>query len=872
MKRLIAMLLLLALLLISCDDQSTESSTADLSEEATSEAISEEISELEEFVFSEKVEKINELMTEDVDRTLNAKNRFDGKSYTVSKPANDKYPDPNLEKLTNNQFMDVIYGHYNYVGWNGSDAVTITIDAGEDKHKIADVVVRTARIKAYDIGTPKYVMLYASNDNQNFVEIGKIFAPTDLPDSGQYSFYFSLAKATTARYFRVLLGPNDSHSIAVDEILGLEYSEEHVYENILGKKEDIYYSIEDFYDYNLNLGESNVKVSESDADYNELRNLATIEGVDFQIEHFDPFFKGHTNTKKDRIGILTDGKLHGTNLDYDYFIFYRGAGRHVVADLGQIMSVKGCTLSFFDRYDWGITTPVVYYISVSENGTDWVTVAAEHNPDYGKTKRMNDTRNIEFKDEFRARYVRLTFPTQPDDKVSCQVYMGEWEIIGRKNPANAKTATYDVTIPYGRYPDVNEIGADNILWAGIANEVGEHVDGDYHNFKEETAYAYLCLTGEDGKAEKVLFDSVAFTTRGPISFYPERNEGYTWFLDELFYEGLNLDALEAAKGRINEELGTNDKLTVWIGVNCPEPGEIFNGKKIETADDYIACQKWMTDEAIKRFKAKKYKNLELIGFYWVHETLRPNIYTAAEGYYDTEAMIAFNKYVHSLGYKTLWAPYYAYVQGIWNAVYYGVDVTCLQPNYMWLPAPYTRLNTVAELAKIYGIGIEVECEALRPGEEMLDMYREYLSAGYRHGYMNAVNTFYQGAIPGLYVVYRDSEEYYSKTMHDEGIAFILGELDHDPLVKEPVDISKFEDEYTITVKNGRTSTINLGSFEGIKNRFTLSPKYGGVRLNNNGDLSFSAMSGYKGEDYLEITVFDGVSERRTIKIKIDITA
>ena len=169
MKRLIALLLLLALLLISCDDQSTESSTADLSEEATSEAISEEISELEEFVFSEKVEKINELMTEDVDRTLNAKNRFDGKSYTVSKPANDKYPDPNLEKLTNNQFMDVIYGHYNYVGWNGSDAVTITIDAGEDKHKIADVVVRTARIKAYDIGTPKYVMLYASNDNQNFV-------------------------------------------------------------------------------------------------------------------------------------------------------------------------------------------------------------------------------------------------------------------------------------------------------------------------------------------------------------------------------------------------------------------------------------------------------------------------------------------------------------------------------------------------------------------------------------------------------------------------------------------------------------------------------------------------------------------------------
>jgi hypothetical protein len=113
----------------------------------------------------------------------------------------------------------------------------------------------------------------------------------------------------------------------------------------------------------------------------------------------------------------------------------------VVADLGKVMSVKGCTLSFFDRYTWGTSTPLVYCISLSENGTDWVTVYAEENRDFNKVEKVKDTRNCDFGNEYKARYVRLTFQTAPLYDGPTMVFLGEFEIIGRKNPENAITAT-----------------------------------------------------------------------------------------------------------------------------------------------------------------------------------------------------------------------------------------------------------------------------------------------------------------------------------------------------------------------------------------------------------------------------------------------
>lgn len=872
MKRLIAAILscLLLLSFVACDG-SEDTSIDESNGDAASTQESTEISEVsEEFVLNENVPLIKEYMVNEIDRSLKVKNLFYGRRYTPSRPAGTKYPENN-HKLTNGEMMDIIFDSKIHVGWEGGGALTLDFDLGDNDHDLADLSVRCFRIFDYGVGLPRYVSVSVSNDNEKFTKIGQIFTPLYLNDTAMYDYYFSFPKSVTARYIRITFGPGEKTHLVLDEIMAFEYCEDGMISNTLGREIEHSLVIEDFYDYKLNLGDSNVQVSESDADYNKVQNLAQLEGVEFDIQHWDPLTKGHTNSSLEKLRVLTDGKLHSTGnnpSDSDYFIFYRGTGRHVVADLGHVMSVSSCTIAFEDKYSWGMATPPVYYISVSENGIDWVTVFAEHNPDYGKAARGHDTRVCEFKDDFRARYVRLTFPTVPDTDISCQVYVGEWEINGKKNPEGAKTAELDLDIVYGRYPEPEEVGVSDILWTGIANTVGEHCT-TYHVLTEQTAYEYMCTTDENGKAEEILFDSFCLTTREPMNWLPNRVETYSWWLSEVFYEGLNLDAIDAARKRVNEELGIDGKQKVWLAVNCPIIGDDFNGKKVSTLEDYNACLKWMVDECLKNFNAKNYEYVELMGFYWQVENLRPNKWSPATAH-DAKACVAFNEYVHSLGYKTVWLPYSNYNNGLWHARYYGFDITCVQPNYMFNDTEPDRVKTVAELAKLYGVGIEIEIESNRQGEESLRKYREYIGVGYEYGYMNAVNAYYQGAVPGAYVQYRNDTNVYNKAIHDETVLYIRGELEAHPnrVVKS---LEGFTD-HEITLEAIRQSkSVNIGEVKGYDVRFVKTPLFGSVQLGENGALTYTVMKGYKGEDEIQIMIFDGASEYKTITVKVTIT-
>lgn len=822
----------------------------------------------ESFVMSEKVEQIRSVLGEEVDRSLLAKNVFKGLTYTPSRNADDDYSDKNNQKLTDGNTHEIIYNTHTYAAWSGSSAVSITFDLGEGEHAIGDISVGCAQIKDYSSGLPDFVSIRVSNDNKNYIDIGKVLRPEDIPDTARYIYYFSFPQAITARYIRIVYAKQANFRLMTDEIIAYEYCEDGIIDPTLGKPVDQTYTINDFYGYELNLGESNVKVSESDADYNEVQNLAQLDGVEFDVDHFEPFFVGHTNSGMDKIGLLTDGKRHSSDIEGDYFIFYRGAGRHVVADLGAVMAVQGCTVTFQDRISWGIATPPVYYISVSENGTDWVTVFAEHNPDYGDKSRLDDTREISFADTYRARYVRITFGTVPDNTKSSSVYMGEWEIYGKKNPDGAKTAETDLDIIYGRYPTPEEYGISDILFAGISDKVGEHSTG-YHVITEDTAYHYLATVDENGKANGLLYDSFAFTTRGEISWMTDRNESFEWFLEELFYEGENLDAVEAAKARVNEELGLTDKATVWISVNCPVIGDTWNGKTIQTAEDYIECLKWMADTAISRFEAENYQHIELAGFYWQVENLRPNYHAPAEAH-DIEAVIAFNAYIHEKGLLTLWCPYYSYLNGIWHNKHYGFDIVCWQPNTMFSPSIYTRMRTISELAKLYGVGLEIEIEPNRQSKESLELYREYLGYGYEYGFMHSINAYYQGAVPGAHVLYRDDTNELNKTIYDETVLYMQGKLDHNPMIKPAADLSVFTDG-EITVKHGKTASVSIGEIGELDVRFVQSPLYGTVRLDQNGTLTYNAMKGYAGEDTVVIAIYDGVGEIKTVTVKVTVT-
>lgn len=871
MKKYLSIFLSLILILsfAACSETTVEESADSSAESSLPIGISSEAQESSEgFVMSEKVGQIRSFLGEEVDRTLLAKNVFKGLTYTPSRSADDDYSDQGNHKLTDGLTHEIIYNTHTYAAWSGTSAVSITFDLGEGEHAIGDISVGCAQIKDYSSGLPDFVSIRVSDDNKNYVDIGKVMRPADIPDTARYIYYFSFPQAITARYVRIVYAKQANFRLMTDEIIAYEYCEDGIIDPTLGKPVDQTYTINDFYGYELNLGESNVKVSENDADYNEVQNLAQLDGVEFDVDHFDPFFAEHTNSGMEKIGLLTDGKRHSSDIEGDYFIFYRGAGRHVVADLGAIMAVQGCTVTFQDRISWGIATPPVYYISVSENGTDWVTVFAEHNPDYGKKSRLDDTREISFADTYRARYVRITFATVPDNTVSCSVYMGEWEIWGKKNPDGAKTAEPDLDIIYGRYQTPEEYGISDILFAGISDKVGEHSTG-YHVITEDTAYHYLATVDENGKANGLLYDSFAFTTRGEISWMTDRNESFEWFLDELFYEGENLDAVDAAKARVNEELGLTDKATVWISVNCPVIGDTWNGKIIKTAEDYIECLKWMADTAAARFEAENYQHIKLAGFYWQVENLRPNYYAPDEAH-DIEAAIAFNAYVHEKGMLTLWCPYYNHLNGIWHSKYYGFDITCWQPNTMFSPSIHTQMRTISELAKLYGVGLEIEIEPNRQSKESLALYREYLGYGYEYGFMHAINAYYQGAVPGAHVLYRDDSNELNKTIYDETVLYMQGKLNYNPMIKPAADLSAFTDG-EMTLAHNKSASVSIGEIGELDVRFVQSPLYGTVRLDQNGTLTYNAMKGYAGEDMVVIAIYDGVGEIKTVTVKVTVT-
>ena len=811
----------------------------------------------EETATNPDIDRIAAFVSADVDRTLPATNVFKERAYTLSREPSSSEPEAGL-KLTDGVSLP-IYSPLFCLGWDGGSAVSVDFDISDCENGVADLKICCHAIKEYGYSLPNYVAVKASDNGKKYVELGRIYTPADVDPAVKQTYYFAFPKAVKAKHLQVYFSSQPGEKLLCDEIFGYFYSEDGAFDNSVGSTQDDRYSISDYYSYHLNTGGSAVKADESDADYRETQNLARLSGVDVQIEHFDPFFPGHTNSPPEDIKMLTDGKRFGTDVENDYFRCYRGAGRNIVVDLGKVMAVQGCNIAFCDKYTWGISTPVVFCVDLSENGTDFVNVYSEYNQDYGKKARGDDLRECVFKKAFRARYLRLSFPTVPDNTVSSSVYIGEIEVIGRKDASGAVKAEEDHGTPYGRYPSPAEFGMHSVLFTCIGDEFGKHCT-EVHVLTGETALEYLVATDENG--EKCEFmDSFMFTTRGAMNSYKDRTAGFGYFLDELFYEGVNLDAAEKAAGEAASILGRESKLPVWISVNCPAAGDIFEGGEIKTLEDYNACLKWQADEAIKRFNARNYKNIFLAGFYWQHENIR------AEAC-DKEAAKAFNDYIHSLGYKSIWAPYYS-ANGIWFANEIGFDITCWQPNYMFLGALASRNYSCGELARIYGIGIEIECENYPASREGLKAYREYLRAGVECGYINGVCVYYQGSIPGEYIRVLGKDDDYSKAFYSETVKFAQGDAGIDGFAPQRADLSAFNDA-SLKVKSGdKSAETELGDLSHVEWRFAQTPVFGYVRVDNSGRLTYTPIKGFSGTEEIKIAMFDGVDSRKLITVFVE---
>ena len=291
---------------------------------------------------------------------------------------------------------------------------------------------------------------------------------------------------------------------------------------------------------------------------------------------------------------------------------------------------------------------------------------------------------------------------------------------------------------------------------------------------------------EDGKVKDTMFDSFLFLPHVWFLYdyssgfgvkKPLKKADWQYFIDLLFGDGINLDALDKAAGEIGKELGKPDlQITVFFSILYPvatvtDFGEI-GGKNLgfSNTDDRFTALKWLIDEQYRRFYEKKYKHLKLLGYYWFTEEI---------SYLDKPLMQLLRRttdHVRSLGLITTWIPYY-HACGYSDWRHLGFDVGCYQPNYAFNESvPDKRLFEAAATAKLTGMCIELEMGGTKDWN--VERMKKYYAAGAITGYMkDAAHMYYQGSMPGEFYRAYESKDPYLHSVYKDTYQFIKGTFD-----------------------------------------------------------------------------------------------
>ena len=869
-KRIFCLLLAVLTLVVFCACGSESENTSDPASEPSGTTSGEESEE--PFVESEKVFAIKQMLNGgEIDRTLKAKNLFAGKTYTYNMKPTEAYPDDGNKKLTDGTTRD-LFDKWDWVGFKPSSPLIITFDLGEAAHNLAEVEAGVLSQKDYGIHLPSLGRLTVSEDGENWVELASVQPPADAEASSKFIFRFALPKATTARFVRLMFTPGTSGFLFLDEVAAYEYSEFGTIDVQNGENAGVSASEYDFYGYSLS-HETLVPVSPSDSDYDTYQNLALLEGANVQIAHFDPMDASvcQNNTPKDKISMLIDGKFatRETYGDAAFVRFVRGCGRHVVIDLGNKMAVDRVTGEFLNEVSVGVGTPPALMVEVSLDGENWVTAWADFTGIYGdRSKIVNYRMDAKFKSAFLCRYVRISFQTVPLNEITSSVYASEFEVWGKKNLENAVEAQYDETYSNGRYPTVEEAGCSNILFGGLTS-----ADPAIGSLTIEKARELVAYLDADGNIKDTFMDAFCFC--GMASMRGENNkETVENLLKCIFTENANLAAVNTVKGEVNAALGKDEKIGIWISLICPNADDICpdidgDGKNedMSLVEDRLDFLKWEIETILKEYAKHDNPNCELLGFYWLDECI-----DREEDDKDAVTIRSINKYIHEKGLRSFWCPYYnAY--GIWRWKEVGFDFACYQPNYMFYATERTRLRAASTIAKINGLCMEIEIEDAGSAGACA-LFRQYLREGYDSGEMNSVKMYYHGSISGVLTKARTMSAAHSKALYNDTYLYAKCKLDDTYNIAADASFDNFTD-LTAEVQNGKRLKMNITDPEkvdlaGYHLRLIQTPTFGTIRLNNSGELNYSAMRGCDGIDTVKIEISDDAGNRKVITLVIDL--
>ncbi len=869
MKRIICLLLTLTLLLCACGETAENTSSLPGAESSVESSMEEsEVSKV--FEENELIGEIDACLTgEAPDRTMLAKNLFADASYTFNTNTNESYTDPDMKKLNDGNKRD-LFDRYSWVGFTGNTVPTVTFDLGEGEHALADVEINMLRQVDYGIELPDSVILSVSEDGKEFVDLSTLKSPSDVGEGNVFVYRFALPVTVSARYIRLTFRRKESNFLFLDEITGYEYCEDGTLDPSTGSSTAEAEMVFDYYEYDLKK-DVTVAVSPSDSDYNTRQNLALLEGVEVNAKHFDPFDPSHTASNTDKAGLakLIDGEkaAKAAYSDPAFVRFYRGCGRHIVVDLGNEMAVDSVEAEFLNKVSVGIAVPPAVMVSVSNDGESWITAYGGSTMEYGSKEECLHTVSAVFKETYRARYIRVSFTTVPENSTSSNVYLSEIQVFGKKNAENVPEAQDDPSIVMGRYPDIEDPGCNNVLLAAVNGNAKENPT---RNLDVAGALKHRAYLDDRGNILDTFYDSVLFCPSNSFPFTSDVKANADLYRADMFTEGLNLYAWNEAARQVQEAIPGTADATVWLNLMCPNsrqtcPDLDGDGKAedLSTVEGQLAYLKYQVDEYLKAWEEVDFEHISLLGFYWNNETIHKDNLAM-----EKVVIGGINAYIHEKGYKSFWCPYYsAYGTWLWQEL--GFDVACLQPNYMFYVTEPTRLTSTADTALIYGMCVEIEIEVVS-GEGSVGKYREYLREGFDSGYMHSVKLYYVSGTPSAIASAYDSKDPLAHSVYEDTYLYAKEKLDESYNKGSAVSMDDIKD-IALQVVHGKKAEFDLALPDGVKVRIMESTVYGTFRLDLSGKGYYRAMKGFRGEDKVVLELYDTAGNRKTVTIAVTVT-
>ncbi|MBR5263244.1 MAG: DUF4855 domain-containing protein, partial [Clostridia bacterium] len=779
-----------------------------------------------------------------------------GCKYTSSFQTSEQYKDDGTLLTDGNISLD--FDTETWAGYMRPGNFNIVLDLGSVKNDLADFSVHSLRLISYGIGSPATVQFEISTDGKNYQTIGTAYRSSALNSLGAFTYQLKLAETVSARYVRFSFTAGDSSWVFISELSVRSY-------------------LPDTEEVGLYYGDSTLpKVDPKDywpkAEQNNTKKnlIAGKQPYIFSEEEIDFARATEYYNSIKALPLLTDGKF-ATRATYSdpALVHFTGAiGRTLTFDLGHTSAVSGVMLRFLKEDSSGVQPPQRIVVYVSVDGENWEKVYDGENSVQGTN--IYQKKEISLKNTYKARFVRVYFT------VSSHVFCDEIEVYGTTAiPENAKdpkaTAEEEVE-DLGYVMPEDFLGVHNVLLSyNCLPEDGKHSEAGLITVEE-----YLPHVGyydESGKLVDTFFDGFLYLpyTSFNYSDYAKSFEGWQFYVDDIYAEGRNMDALNQAVGIVGDELNLTDyKCTVFTSIlytfKTLESGAVNSFGDIDgdgVKDSFSSIEnrkkaiKWIIDQEYQRFLAGGYDNLEFGGFYWFEEFL--SLGDPAE----KELTLYASNYVHSLGLKLFWIPWYC-ASGYDKWQEYGFDVACMQPNYMFgNKGNPDVLRLTAEKTKHLGMCVEIEMNSVNNAADV-QRYMEYLAAGAEYGYMDAVKMYYQGGVPGAFHAAYLSEDPFKRAVYDMTYLFAKEKFTAEPPTYTVGDVD-------FTGKNGSVS----GSFSPSADKafyveLAVSPTHGDLCLNSDGSFIYYARDGFTGTDRFALQLNFGYAVTQEIVITVTV--